>query len=359
MEISVTRRQGDFLVDVAFSGAESGVTALYGPSGAGKTSLINMVAGLMRPDAGRIAVNGLCLFDSVRRVNLPPERRRIGYVFQDGRLLPHLSVRANLVYGMRLTPKNLRFVELDAVVELLGIAHLLDRRPAKLSGGEKQRVAIGRALLTSPAMLLMDEPLASLDASRKAEVLPFITQLSRRYAIPILYVSHAMDEIIQLADHLVILDKGSVAASGELEQLLATPGLQAHLGKEDYGSVIRTVVDEPEDAAGLTRLRFNDSFLIVPPMSAPRGAPIRARIAARHVAVARNAPAATSFQNIFPGTVDQIIDRGDAFVDVRLDIGSMLWARITRRSHLDLDLKTGQRVFALVKSVAVSLGAAD
>lgn len=217
------------MVNAAFEGPESGVTALYGPSGAGKTSVINMVAGLMRPDAGRIAVNGLCLYDSERHIDLPPERRRIGYVFQDGRLLPHLSVRKNLTYGMRLTPMDRRFVTFDAVVELLGISHLLDRRPAKLSGGEKQRVAIGRALLTSPAMLLMDEPLASLDAQRKAEVLPFIMRLSREYAVPILYVSHILDEILNLTDHLVIMETGRVITCGKLETVLSETRLQSNL----------------------------------------------------------------------------------------------------------------------------------
>lgn len=357
MEIKMRRRQGDFLVDAAFKGPESGVTALFGPSGAGKTSLINMVAGLLRPDAGRITVNGLCLFDSARRINLPPEKRRIGYVFQDGRLLPHLSVRANLSYGMHRTPADRRFVSLDAVVALLGIGHLLSRRPARLSGGEKQRVAIGRALLTSPALLLMDEPLASLDAPRKSEVLPFIMRLSRAYAIPILYVSHIMDEILNLADHLVILDAGRVVASGNLDDLMARPELQTHLGREDYGSVISTVVDAPRDASGLTRLRFHDHLLKVPPIAAERSAPVRVRIAARNVAVALQAPSATSFQNILPGRVDQIIDHGESFVDLRLDVGCFLWARITRPSFLDLHLKTGQPVFALIKSVAVSPGA--
>ncbi|VBB44548.1 molybdate transporter subunit; ATP-binding component of ABC superfamily [uncultured Desulfatiglans sp.] len=357
MEIKLTRKQGGFLVDAAFEGPESGVTALFGPSGAGKTSLISMVAGLMHPDAGRIQVNGLCLFDSERHINLPPEKRRIGYVFQDGRLLPHLSVRGNLTYGMRLTPANRRFVAFDAVVELLGIGHLLSRRPARLSGGEKQRVAIGRALLTSPAMLLMDEPLASLDASRKSEVLPFIMRLSREYAIPILYVSHIMDEILNLADRLVIMDMGRVAAFGDLDDLLSRPELQPHLGTEDYGSVISAVVDEPLDASGLTRLRFGGHWLKVPPMPAGRGDQVRVRISARHVAVALRAPEQSSFQNIFPGKLDQIFDRGEPFVDLRLDIGCPLLARISRKSFSDLNLKPGQPVFALVKSVAVSLGA--
>ena len=236
MEVGIEHRQGNFSISVFFRGAESGVTALYGPSGAGKTSVVNMVAGLQRPDAGRITINGRCLFDSDRHIDLPPERRHIGYVFQDGRLLPHLSVRANLVYGMRCTPADRRFVQLDQVVDLLGIGHLLLRRPAKLSGGEKQRVAIGRALLTSPALLLMDEPLASLDAARKSEVLPFIMRLGREFAIPILYVSHAMDEIRNLATHMVMMDSGRVLAAGELNALLSRPDLQPHFGPTECGA---------------------------------------------------------------------------------------------------------------------------
>jgi molybdate transport system ATP-binding protein len=187
-----------------------------------------MVAGLMRPDSGRIAINGLCLFDSSLGIDLPPDRRRIGYVFQEGRLFPHLSVRSNLAYGMHRTPKQRRFVKFDAVVELLGICHLLDRRPATLSGGEKQRVAIGRALLTSPALLMMDEPLASLDNARKSEVLPFIGRLAREYAIPVLYITHFIDEILNLANWMAIMEQGRVLASGEPETLLSRMTLHAH-----------------------------------------------------------------------------------------------------------------------------------
>lgn len=228
MEIVISRKQGDFLVDVAISGEDAGVTALYGPSGSGKTSVVNMVAGLVRPDSGFIGVGGRCLFDAEKRINLPPERRRMGYVFQDGRLLPHLSVRGNLVYGMRRVPPEERFVAFDAVVELLGIGHLLDRRTAKLSGGEKQRVAIGRALLASPAMLLMDEPLASLDAARKAELLPFIARLCREFAIPVLYVTHARDEILALADMLVVMENGRAVNQGRLSEMRESPALNPH-----------------------------------------------------------------------------------------------------------------------------------
>lgn len=210
MRIQLKRIQGAFSLDVGFDGAESGVTALHGPSGSGKTSVINMVAGLSRPDSGSIIIGDRCLFDSSRGINLPPEKRRTGYVFQDGRLFPHLSVRSNLTYGMKLIPKKDRAISPGQVIELLGIKSLLDRRPRNLSGGEKQRVAIGRALLASPLVLLMDEPLASLDSERKEELLPFIARISREFRIPILYVSHAPEEIARIADTVVVLREGRV-----------------------------------------------------------------------------------------------------------------------------------------------------
>jgi molybdate transport system ATP-binding protein len=359
MKVDIMRKQGDFIINTGFSGSESGVTALYGPSGAGKTSVINMVSGLVTPDRGHISVKDLCLFDSEKGINLPTERRRIGYVFQDARLFPHITVRSNLTYGLKLTPPELRFVTFESVVELLGISHLLDRRPSKLSGGEKQRVAIGRALLTSPAMLLMDEPLASLDSQRKAEVLPFIVRLSREYNIPILYVSHLIDEILNLADKLVIMHLGSVVASGDPEDLLSRPDVQKHISVDDHGSVISGLVDEPNNCAGLTQLRFGSLFLTVPPVNAPKGMPIRVRIAAKHVAIALKRPEDTSFHNIFQGKVNSIVDNGGPFVDVYVDIGRLLLSRISRHSCYKLELHEGKDVFALIKTVAVSLGASN
>lgn len=208
------------MLNASFIAGGSGTTGLYGYSGAGKTSVINMIAGLSRPDSGHIVINGNTVFDNRRKIDLPPEKRRFGYVFQEGRLFPHLSVHANLVYGMKRVPAGECFIDMDQVVDLLGIGHLLDRRPATLSGGEKQRVAIGRALLSSPVMLLMDEPLASLDTARKNEVLPFISRLSKHLSIPILYVSHAMDEIITLADTLVLLADGKVTECGPVEEIV-------------------------------------------------------------------------------------------------------------------------------------------
>jgi len=213
ISVQVEKNQSGFMIQAEFQAPAKGVTALFGPSGAGKTSIINMVAGLLRPDSGHIQVNGRCLFDSRQGIDLPPERRGVGYVFQDGRLFPHLSVKSNLTYGMRGTPKEQRYVTFDQVVDLLGIGHLLDRRPARLSGGEKQRVAIGRALLANPSLLLMDEPLASLDGPRKAEVLPFIGRLAEAFAVPILYVSHAREEIESLAGTVLNVAAGGIVAA--------------------------------------------------------------------------------------------------------------------------------------------------
>lgn len=219
LEVTVKRKQGDFFVDVAFSVPEKGITALFGPSGVGKTSVVNMIAGLSRPDSGRIVLGGRPLYDAEKGINVSPNGRRIGYIFQDGRLFPHLTVRGNLSYGMKLVQEDRRYVDFDQVVDLLGIRPLLDRRPAKLSGGEKQRVAIGRAFLCSPALLLMDEPLASLDGPRKEEVLPFIAKICRQFSTPVLYVSHSVSEIKRLADLVVILEEGRVVASGTAEEM--------------------------------------------------------------------------------------------------------------------------------------------
>ncbi|MGC8491628.1 MAG: molybdenum ABC transporter ATP-binding protein [Syntrophobacteraceae bacterium] len=356
LDVSVRRRQGNFEVDATFHSEEVGVTALFGRSGAGKTSIINMVAGLAHPQEGHIVIGGRCLFDSKKRVNLPPEKRRIGYIFQEGRLFPHLSVRSNLTYGMHLTPGAERYVEFDQVVNLLGIEHLVDRRPARLSGGEKQRVAIGRALLTSPSILLMDEPLAALDFARKAEVLPFIARLASEFSIPILYVSHSLEEILNLADVMVVLDSGHAAASGRIEELMSRRDLQSLTGYTDCGAVISTVVDSHHESEGLSYLRFPGGVIKVPLLEVAIGNRVRLRIEARHVAIALVPPEHISVQNILPATVQEISNGNGALVDVLLDIGSPLLARITPLALASLGLKPGLRVFAIIKSVAVSHG---
>ncbi len=356
LEIKVKKRLGRFTVDVSVSTGEAGVTALFGSSGAGKTSVINMVAGLFPPDEGLIVVNDRKLFDSGHSIDLPPEKRRCGYIFQDGRLFPHLTVKANLTYGMKLVPRTERYVGYDQVVELLGIRHLLSRRPAKLSGGEKQRVAIGRALLTSPSLLLMDEPLASLDSARKGEVLPFIATLPRELSIPILYVTHSLDEILNLADTVVLLESGKVVATGNVEDLMSRFDLQHFAGPFDAGVVLGTLVEGHERTGGLTSLRFAGGVLKIPLFDVPVGDRVRVRIRSRDVAIALTRPDKISVQNIFPATVEEIVETSESLVDVRLNIGCPLLSRITHAAKADLKLTPGQQVYALVKSVAISRG---
>lgn len=362
-DVFVQKSQGAFFVNAAFESRMTGVTALFGESGAGKTSVVNMIAGLSRPDHGHITVNERRLFDSDRQIHVAPEKRRIGYVFQDGRLFPHLSVLKNLSLGLHRTPKHSRYIDFDTVVDLLGLGPLLTRYPLDLSGGEKQRVAIGRALLTSPLLLLMDEPLASLDKSRKNDVLPFISRLSSRFSIPILYVSHALDEILQLAHHVVLMDRGGVAASGDTETMMNRADLQPFFGGREYGAVISSVVDVARDSYGLTRLRFAGGMLTVPPLAATEGMAVRVRVPARGVSIALEKPGQTSIRNIFQGTVAAIssvtpglLSGSDAFVDVHMDIGAPLVARITKLSRESLELRPGKPVFAQIKTISVLNG---
>lgn len=355
LEVAVRRRQGSFTVDAAFRVAETGITALFGRSGAGKTSIIEMVAGLARPDEGRIVAAGRVLFDSRKGVDMPPERRRIGCIFQDSRLFPHLTVRGNLDYGRRLLPRAERRLEFDQVVDLLGIGHLLDRRPARLSGGERQRVAIGRALLTSPRLLLMDEPLASLDAPRKAEVLPFIARLPREFDIPILYVSHAVEEVLRLADGMVLLDQGRSVVDGPVEEVLSRMELRPLTGRYEAGAVLRTVVAGHDERYGLTTLRLpQGAALTVGHVGLPPGTDVRVRVHARDVALALEPPARASFQNVLPGTVTEVQSVGRHLIDVCVDVGAPLWAQVTGRARDDLGLAPGVKVYALIKSVAIA-----
>jgi molybdate transport system ATP-binding protein len=364
IEVELEKRLGAFAVEARFTAPAAGVTALFGRSGSGKTSIVNMIAGLLRPDRGRIALDGELLFSSERGIDLPPERRRLGYVFQEGRLFPHYSVRGNLTYG---AGRGGPAIDFDAVVALLGLSGLLERRPGDLSGGEKQRVAIGRALLASPRLLLMDEPLASLDAPRKAEILPFIERLRDELRIPIVYVSHAMDEIIRLADTLVLLADGKVAAVGSVEDLTSRLDLRPLTGRYEAGAVIRTVVAGHDVTYGLSELAFPGGRLRVSRLSLPLGTPVRVRIHARDVALATTRPSGISIRNIVAARIVEIAPDRGPLVDVRLDIGRpeqpvALWARITQRAARELQLAPGREVFALLKTVALdrsSLGQLD
>jgi molybdate transport system ATP-binding protein len=355
IEIAIEKKLGGFTLNAGLNAPEDGITALFGRSGAGKSTVINALAGLVKPDRGRIVIGGDVLFDSERRINLPPERRRLGYVFQEGRLFPHYMVRGNLLYGAK---KNGGGPSFDTVVQLLGIEQLLNRRPAQLSGGEKQRVAIGRALLASPRLLLMDEPLASLDAARKGEILPFIEKLRDELKLPVFYVSHEMDEIIRLADLLVIIDGGKVAAAGSVEDLTSRLDLWPLTGRHEAGAVISTTLRGHDTRFGLSELAFPGGRLRVTRLNLPLGTPVRVRIRARDVVLATEKPTHLSIRNAFAGTVIEVAEARGPVVDLRLDIGTaeqpvMLWGRVTMRALQELQLAPGTPIFALVKTVSL------
>ena len=353
------RNRDSFSVDISLACETDGIVALFGRSGAGKTSLINMLAGLLRPDEGRIALDGNVLFDSAEGIDLPPERRRLGYVFQEGRLFPHLSVRGNLLFGARRAPPlgpgdGNHGPSLDQVVSLLGLESLIDRRPRELSGGEKQRVALGRALLARPRLLLMDEPLASLDQPRKDEILPFIERLRDELAMPIVYVTHAMQEIVRLADTLVLLSDGQVIEAGPIEALTSRLDLRPLTGRYEAGSVFEARVSGHDDAFDLTELEFAGGSLLVPRLDLDPGRSLRLRIRARDVALALEAPRGTSILNVFSGSVRELGTEAGPQIDLLIDIGeASLWARITQRSRHELGLAPGSPVYALVKAVAI------
>ena len=352
LDIDVSARFGAFRLETRFSSSGL-ITALFGRSGAGKTSVVNLMAGLAGAERGRIVVNGRVLFDSENGIALPPERRRLGYVFQDARLFPHLSVRGNLRYGMIRVPAGERVYDFERIVELLGLGPLLDRRPAGLSGGERQRVAIGRALLTSPRLLLMDEPLASVDAARRDEVLGFVERMRDQLGIPIVYVSHVLEEVVRLADTLVLLSEGRVAAVGGVEELMNRLDLRPITGRYEAGAVIAATVRAQDEDFALTELEFAGNRLRVPRLDLPEGSSIRVRIRARDVSLSLAPPERTSVLNIFEGRIAEVGAGDGAQLDVLVDVGAPLIARVTRRSVHDLGLAPGIKVYAMVKSVAI------
>ncbi|MFC7475658.1 molybdenum ABC transporter ATP-binding protein [Dankookia sp. GCM10030260] len=354
LEVALRHRFGrdGFALDIAFAMPEAGVTALFGPSGCGKSTVLAVVAGLLRPQAGRVALRGQVLLDTARGVFVPPERRRCAVVFQDARLFPHFSVEANLRYGLRRAPPDAAGPGIEEVVALLGIGHLMARRPGKLSGGERQRVALGRALLARPLLLLMDEPLAALDAERRAEVLPFLARLRTAAGLPILYVTHALDEVDALADRLVLLQAGRVAAEGTVEALSLRTDLPL-AGRRDAGALLPCTVVAHDAARGLTRLGFAGGTLWVPLRDEPPGTTARVRLRARDVAVATAEPRQLSTQNVLPAVLAGIGEAAsphELFLRLRLGESELL-ARVTRDSVARLGLVPGMAVWAVVKAV--------
>ena len=352
LAVDVRHRLGEFSLEAGFE-SEGQLTALFGRSGSGKTSLVNIIAGLVRPDHGRVAVAGETLVDTARGIFVPKHRRRVGYVFQEGRLFPHLSVRQNLLYGQWFAPRGGRYETFDKVVELLGLDALLERRPDRLSGGEKQRVAIGRALLASPRLLLMDEPLASLDEGRKQEILPYIELLRDVTRIPIVYVSHSIAEVARLATTVVVLSDGKVAAVGPTAEVMGRMDLYPLTGRAEAGVILEGRVTGYDAASGLSTFQCAAGQLRIPHTDIAVGLAVRVRVRARDVLIAIKPPEGLSALNVLPGMVAEIRSDEGPIAEVRLDCGGQsVQARITRHSIAALGLAPGKPAYAVIKAVA-------
>ena len=352
LDVSVSHRLPGFDLDVSFQ-APPGVTVLFGRSGAGKTAIVSTVAGLLKPKQGHVSLDGWRWFDSASGYWLPPHKRRLGYIFQEGRLFPHLTVRQNLLYGRWFAKTAGAGESLDRVVDMLGIGNLLHRRPERLSGGEKQRVAIGRALLANPKLILADEPLAALDEARKAEILPYFERLRDEISVPILYVSHSPNEVARLATTVVAIQDGKVARQGTAAEVLSDP-MVAPAGIRAVGAVLEAmVIRHHED--GLTELDAGGTPLYLPRIPHEPGRSIRVRIAAHEVILSRAKPAGLSALNILSGTINQIRPGGGpgAIVSVDTQAGRIL-ARVTQRSANILGLAEGKQCYAIVKTVGIA-----
>lgn len=350
LTLNFSQQLGDHQLELDVQIPASGITALFGVSGAGKTSLINAISGLTQPQRGQIQLNDRLLYDAASGINLPPEKRRIGYVFQDARLFPHYRVRGNLQYGMGAAMKP----QFDALVALLGLEALLQRYPASLSGGEKQRVAIGRALLTAPDILLMDEPLASLDLPRKRELMPYLQKLAKQVDIPLLYVSHSLEEILQLAENVLVLDNGRVKAFGPLERVWSSTAMRPWLPAAERTSVLRVQVLEQHPDYPMTALSLGDQHIWVSRVHQPVKTALRIRIASADVSLALQPPQNTSIRNILPAQVVELLELDDQ-VEVKLRIGiSELWARISPWARDELNIRPDQWLYAQIKSVSIA-----
>jgi molybdate transport system ATP-binding protein len=349
-QISVRYRlqRSDFSLDVDADIPMRGITGVFGESGAGKTALLRCIAGLERGASGRLVVADEVWQDDT--TSRPVHEREIGYVFQEPRLFAHLDVRQNIEYGQRRGRRE--DVGFDEAVELLGLRDLLDRRVDTLSGGEAQRVAIARALLRSPRVVLMDEPIASLDRARRDEILPFLDRLHAVLSIPVIYVSHSIEEVIRLCDYLLVMERGRIIASGDIQEVLLRTDLPL-LGGEEAGAIIHARVIERDIADGLTKIGFDSVEMWLPGGYEP-GAELRLRIRANDVSLSRDDPGASTVLNVLPASIESIRDDGESCALVQLVVGSgHILARVTRRSRAALNLEPGDRVLAQVKSVAV------
>ena len=353
LTVSINHRFQSFHLDASFV-SERGVTALFGRSGSGKTSMIRIIAGLTKPDNGKVVLDDTTLADSDRRLFVPGYKRRFGYVFQEARLFPHMTVQQNLDYGRWFTPKANRQTNDARIIEMLGIGALLSRHPDKLSGGEKQRVAIGRALLSSPRMLLMDEPLAALDEARKLEILPYLELLRDEMRLPIVYVSHSVAEVARLADKVIVMKDGKVEAAGPANEVLGESAFSNQLERREMGSILSGKIEAVDDKYGLLTVRLKQKSLTIPAKAGEIGKTVRVHIPARDVMLATENPNGLSALNILQGTVKDISDVTDGMVTVSVNCGvDTILSRITALSQERLGLEPGKPVFAIVKSAAL------
>jgi molybdate transport system ATP-binding protein len=354
LEVEVRKQRGDFLCEVTFTSTTPGVTALFGRSGCGKTTTVHMIAGLLRPERGHIRIDDTVLFDAARGIDIAAEQRGVGYVFQDSRLFPHLSVRDNLRYGERRARRRSHHLKFDDVVELLGLASLLARRPAGLSGGERQRVAIGRALLAQPRLLLLDEPLAALDGARRGELLPYLEGLRDHFRLPMVYVSHQFEEVLRLAGHVVVMENGRVADDGDVVAVSQSPALRAIVGTESLGAVVEGVVGGIDPSSGLAQIQVGDGVLLVEAGDLRRGQRMRVQLLARDLILSIAAPAGLSVRNSLAGVITHLAADGAKAWLVFTDVGgSRLMVRVTEDARAGLKLAVGQRVWVLVKAVSL------
>jgi molybdate transport system ATP-binding protein len=353
LEVSVLKQLAGFRLDATFTAPTPGVIALFGRSGSGKTSLTNVISGLLTPDAGAVTLDGELLTDIRRGLVVPVERRRIGYVFQEARLFPHRSVDGNLRYGERRNRSTQTIAAFDEVVALLGLTRLLSKKPWQLSGGERQRVSLGRALLSQPRLLLLDEPLASLDVARREEVLPYLVALRDRLSIPMVYVSHQFDEVLRLATHLVLLEAGRVVAEGPVDEMSLYSELQNIIGPDLVGAVIEGLVTRVNSDTGSAELAVGSGTLEVSLRDAAVGARVRLQLLARDVILATQPVQGLSVRNALASTVIAISDDEFGAALVRVDVGgAIVLARITQGARRALRLRPGDAVWTLVKAVS-------
>lgn len=353
LRFSFTRVQGDFSLEVA-GNFGAGITALFGPSGSGKTTLLNCLAGLLKPDDGEIVLYGRDLYRGSPKMFVPPEKRRIGLVFQDGALFPHMSVSGNIMYGRALTPEADRRVDVGHVVDLLGLRPLMDRSPGSLSGGERQRVAIARALAMSPGLLLLDEPMASLDAHLRGVVLSYLRRVHDDLGIPMVYVSHSISEVLALADDALVLSRGRVVASGRPSRVLLDPVVGGMFGDDPVENLLDGTVIEQGGAGQSGRVRVGAIEIVTPPMDRPSGAPVIVALGAEEIILATEKPSGLSARNVIIGSITDL-DPVSNGVYASVDIGVPMFVELTQGAVDALSLERGQDAYLVFKTSSIKL----